>query len=145
MMKKVMKMMKKNNVFRHFNKIDQDFRGTVVVTLPSKRQVLKMITSFKGDQSLDMGVAFLHPRENSSKEIGREKALSRIVDELLTIKSVEFRSEGDKLVVHMEGFINGKEVVGPYPFPLGMWTELGISIVKNTSEVRLEYLNVGMM
>lgn len=69
-------------------------KETIVIKIPSKQQLLDLITTSRRSIILSTGHAFCHQKDNYNKKIGRKLAFERLIDQTYDFISVTDRGFG---------------------------------------------------
>lgn len=107
-------------------------RGTLAINLPTKQDLLNLLTVHGTALAVKAGAARVHPKENFIKKVGRETAEKRMDIFPAYLKEVE--SRGTTLVYNMQLALKCS-----CPNQTIQFIDVGFSTTAETNHVKLLY------
>lgn len=110
--------------------------GTITMLLPSKENLIKMFNNFKSEVYIDIGVSFLHPKDNFNRKKGREVSAENMAkgeSKYCFLKNIENRN--GRWIFHFTTLV-------PDTRPSRskfMKLDFGVTMCEKSDNTRLEY------
>jgi hypothetical protein len=128
--------MKKIEFFHQNPESNHYARCTTALELPNKQQLIDLLSN-SNELQINMGTTFVHPKENYVKAIGRDRAIKAMSVTTCSVVNIKPQPDG-KWMFHFCCVVPNTRPKSP----AYSYTEFAVSIVANSTRVRLEYVIV---
>lgn len=122
----------------HFKHQQGDPRVTIAIEEISREALFDLVLNGNNTIDLDIGVTFVHPKEQYSKKLGREQSLAQVTKKLATLTNITVFPECNRTIFHFIAQVPDARPQVSFETRL----DFGLSVCKKSNRVHLEYAYV---